>query len=86
MNILHALDDPKVFAPFFSGDSWDSMARVSRCVVRTADDARADRDLSAAHWPQRATVAARTKLGWCVGDAPARRSSSLSSRSSSPAS
>jgi hypothetical protein len=22
MNILHALDDPKVFAPFFRGDSW----------------------------------------------------------------
>ena len=22
MNILRALDDPKVFAPFFKGDSW----------------------------------------------------------------
>ena len=22
MNILHALDDPKVFAPFFKGDTW----------------------------------------------------------------
>jgi len=24
MNILHALDDPKVFAPFFRGDNWNS--------------------------------------------------------------
>ena len=22
MNILHALDDPKVFGPFFKGDTW----------------------------------------------------------------
>ena len=24
MNILHALNDPEVFAPFFRGDTWDS--------------------------------------------------------------
>jgi len=24
VNILHALNDPEVFAPFFRGDTWDS--------------------------------------------------------------
>ena len=34
-NILHALDDPKVFAPFFKGDTWDAwrvfLQRCSHC-------------------------------------------------------
>ena len=39
MNIIQALDDKKVFAPFFQRADLDCLARLSRRTVCSADEA-----------------------------------------------
>ena len=56
-NILHALDDPKIFAPFFKGDSWNAWRVFLASLFALPMTPEATRDLSAAHWSQHAITA-----------------------------
>ena len=53
MNILHALDDPKVFGPFFKGDTWAAWRVFLAALFALPMTAEQACDLPAAHWSQR---------------------------------
>ena len=55
MNILQAIRDPNVFAPFFRGSTWDAWFVFLAALFAPAADARAAGDLQQVHRTQHAT-------------------------------